>query len=135
MKKLSWCRVPAAQKKGSCSDKRKKENGVVAGESEVRRDSSERQTLQTPAAASSLSAAAASAAGCWRRGRRCSLVWPDSGVQGTAGVGLHLIKEPEQGFRLKGVFLFDFRFVSQSDVIPLRDVQEANRTVEGFTWQ
>lgn len=45
--------------KRSCSDTRKKESGVVVGESAVRCDSSERQTLQTPAAAPSLSAAAA----------------------------------------------------------------------------
>lgn len=60
------------KKKGrSSSDKRKKESGVAAGELKVRRDSSERQALQTPAAAPSLSAAGGASG--WKRGCRCSL--------------------------------------------------------------
>lgn len=108
------------KKKRSCSDKRKKESGVVAGEPEIRCDSSERQTLQTPAAAPSLSAAATS---CWRRSRRCSLEWPGSGVQGTAVVRLNLIREQEQGSRFKGLFSVWFLLFFPSVMIPLRDSQ------------
>lgn len=107
-KKLSWCRAPSAQrkKKGSCSDKRKKEGGVVAGESGVRRDSSERQTLQTPAAALSLSAAGDEAG---------DAAWSDLILESREPLELDSVplKQQEQGSGLKGGFLFDFHCFSK----------------------